>query len=271
MKSRTLLLTVAILLLGAQALAADSKGPLVTDPDWDRRPLGDDVAKYYPDKAMTNGISGKAIIACRIAVTGYLENCRIMDEAPAGQDFGVASVRMAEKRLFHMKPMSLMGRPVGGQVVFVPVVWLAPDSSGYPRTDFRPGDNALLLTPDPAGSIRCPTAAAPGQMCKPHTVSWTEQPMFLEIKAQQAAGGALEGLSQLNCQIQPDLRLKDCKIAGVTTPAAVAAATAIADGLLAPAKAEDGTATVGARIVVTLNWTRLIQKMAAYDKVTDGL
>lgn len=264
MKSRTLLAALALMLLSAQALAADTKGPLVTDPDWDRRASGDDLARYFPDKAMSNGISGTALIACRIATTGYLEKCRVMDEAPVGQDFGKAALRMAEKHLFHMKPMSLLGRPVGGQLVMVPIVFVPPEPKNAPRIDFKPGDNAVLLTPDAGGSVRCPTAETPSQMCRPHIVAWAEQPAFDEIKA---ASGPLEGVSQLNCQIQSDGRLADCRLLGVSTPAAVATATAISQGLLASPKAEDGVETTGARVVVTLNWTRLVQKMALYDAV----
>lgn len=264
MKARTLLLGVAMLLLGSQALASDARGPLVTDPDWDKQPSGDDLSRYFPEKAMNRHIAGRALIACRVASDGYLQKCLILDEAPADQNFGDASVRMAEKRLFHMKPMSLMGRPVAGQVVFIPVFFAPPDATGAPPIDFRPGDNALLLTPDAGGTVRCATAALPGQMCKPHAVAWADQPAFDEVKA----AGALDGVTQLNCQVEAGGRLDDCRILGLTSPAAVQAAQGIAGGLMAEPKAQDGTASAGARVVVTLNWKRLRQKMALYDKAT---
>lgn len=267
MKSRTLLAALALMLLSAQALAADTKGPLVTDPDWDRQPSAVDISRYFPDKAAKAGLSGKALIACRITVTGFLENCRLMDESPVGEDFGRAALRMAEKRLFHMKPMSLLGRPVDGQIVFIPVFFVSPEPKNGPRLDFYPGDNAVMLTPDDSGSVRCPTAAAPAQMCRPHIVTWVERPAFEEIRA---ASGPLQGVSQLSCQVQADGRLADCKLLGVSTPAALATATAISQGLLAPPKADDGMATAGARMVVTLDWNRLTQKMIAYDAAMTG-
>jgi hypothetical protein len=257
-----LLLGAALLLLGSQALAAVSKGPLVTDPDWDHQPSGDDLSRYFPEKAMSRGIAGRSLIACRVAADGYLHKCLVLDEAPVDQNFGDAAVRMAEKRLFHMKPMSLMGRPVAGQVVFIPVYFVPPEATSAPSLDFQPGDNALLLTPDAGGTVKCATAALPAQMCKPHTVAWSEQPAFDEVKA----AGPLDGLTQLNCQVQADGRLGDCRVVGLTSPAAVKAAQAIASGLLADPKTQDGTATAGARVVVTLNWKRLAQKMALYDR-----
>lgn len=263
MKSRMLLLGLGLLLLGtSQVLASDNKGPLVTDPDWDKRPSGDDLYRYFPEKAMNRGIAGRALIACKVAVDGYLRRCLILDEAPADQNFGDAAVRMAEKRLFHMKPMSLMGKPVADQVVFIPVFFVPPDAAGAPRLDFRPGDNALLLTPDAGGGIKCPTAALPGQMCKPHVVAWAEQPAFDEVKA----AGALDGLTQLNCQVQADGRLGDCRVLGLTSPPAVQAAQGIAAGLLVEPKSEDGATSAGMRVVVTLNWKRLAQKAALYDR-----
>lgn len=264
MKSRTLLLGMALLLLGSQALASDVKGPLVADPDWDKRPSGDDVARYFPEKAMSRGIAGRALIACRVATDGYLHKCLVLDEAPADQNFGDASVRMAEKRLFHMKPMSLMGRPVAGQVVFIPIFFVPPEATSAPSIDFRPGDNALLLTPEGGGTVKCPTTALPAQMCKPHAVNWAEQPAFDEVEA----AGPLDGLTQLNCRIEAGGRLGDCRVLGLTSPAAVKAAQGIAGGLLAEPKTPDGTDSAGARVVVTLNWKRLAQKAALYDRAT---
>ena len=98
--------------------------PVVTNPDWAALPSPDDIARYYPEHAMRNGISGRAVIGCLVSAEGLLTNCEVISESPPGEDFGAAAVRMAPA--FRMKPKTLDGTPVEGAEVRIPILFQAP-------------------------------------------------------------------------------------------------------------------------------------------------
>lgn len=99
---------------------------VISNPDWDEKPSGDDVARYYPELAAMKGLPGRAIISCAVRTDGRLEGCRIVTESPRGAGFGEAAVRMAT--LFKMKPKTRDGTPVEGGSVRIPFNFGPPDS-----------------------------------------------------------------------------------------------------------------------------------------------
>lgn len=91
-----------------------SSSQLDSDVRWIRRPDGRDVVRYYPDRAARLGIRGTATMHCSVTASGYLENCTIASESPAGHDFGNALVRM--HRLFRAEPMTI-GEPGSDRII----------------------------------------------------------------------------------------------------------------------------------------------------------
>jgi TonB family protein len=56
------------------------------------QPSATDVALAYPEGALANGVDGAATVACVIGATGYLEQCEVAAENPAGYGFGAAAL-----------------------------------------------------------------------------------------------------------------------------------------------------------------------------------
>jgi His-Xaa-Ser repeat protein HxsA len=96
----------------------------ITRPDWARKPSGDDMARYYPDRAQRMEVNGRATIRCTVTTKGTLENCVVTSETPEDFGFGDAALRLS--RLFRMKPLSLDGLTATGKTVVVPIVFQVP-------------------------------------------------------------------------------------------------------------------------------------------------
>ena len=88
---------------------SDSVGPVIspTLPPYEDgqtrhdRAMRDSSTRYYPQKAQRAGISGMAVLDCLVDTQGWLRDCRVVSEQPAGFGFGEAALRMAP--LFHKK------------------------------------------------------------------------------------------------------------------------------------------------------------------------
>lgn len=160
-----------------------AQAQVVTDPDWARKPSGEGARRYYPEEAVDSSVSGRATIRCTIRITGLLENCLVQSEAPAGMGFGEAALKMAPRE-FRMKPGTVDGRPVEGEVT-IPLVFTAPTSSArYVITE----------------------------------AIWAEAPTFEDMAAAWPAevGDLAVGTAVLRCQVAPGGQLRECRIAGQT-------------------------------------------------------
>lgn len=94
------------------------------NPDWVRKPSGDDMANVFPKAAIDKRVGGQAVITCRVTVEGFLEGCKAVSEAPAGLGFGKAGLQLAPQ--FRMSPKIRGGKAVPGGEVTVPIVWTEP-------------------------------------------------------------------------------------------------------------------------------------------------
>ena len=110
--------------LDARTTPATTPAPERTSPDWARLPSAEDMARYYPERAQRMEISGQATIACVVLATGDLSDCSIVSESPPDMGFGDATLRAS--RLFKMKPATLLGQPVDGGKVRIPITWKLP-------------------------------------------------------------------------------------------------------------------------------------------------
>lgn len=93
----------------------------ITNPDWSSRPSGDDVARFYPDRAQRLEMSGSVTLNCLVTAKGTVSGCTVLSETPADFGFGEAALKLS--RLFRMKPKMEDGQAVEGAVVRIPIAF----------------------------------------------------------------------------------------------------------------------------------------------------
>ena len=64
---------------------------------------------YTPEKACRMGVHGVAVIDCRVDRDGTLGACSVVSETPTAFSFGVAALRMAERRDGHRSSCAFLG------------------------------------------------------------------------------------------------------------------------------------------------------------------
>lgn len=86
--------------------------PVITQPDWVRRPSPEQLMRAYPSAAEARGIGGVANLACLVQVDGSLTGCSITSETPGRQGFGRAALSLS--RYFRLSPRTVDGQAVDG-------------------------------------------------------------------------------------------------------------------------------------------------------------
>lgn len=109
-------------------------------PDWLEKPTVEDMADYYPEHAARHEIPGKATITCKVSASGLLERCKVVEEAPAGEHFGEAALKLAPK--FRMIPPD--DPTVAPGTVTVPLIFAIPETRVMIRPD-APEDARLMV------------------------------------------------------------------------------------------------------------------------------
>jgi protein TonB len=97
---------------------------VITNADWLHKPSGEDLAKYFPERAMRMNVSGRASISCTVNARGTLDACSVVSESPDDQGFGDAAMKMT--KLFKMRPQTKDGAPVDGGKITIPIVFNVP-------------------------------------------------------------------------------------------------------------------------------------------------
>lgn len=121
-----LVVVFAAMLLAAAPDVPPAVGPYVmSTPEWTQKPDGRDVERVFPRVANRKGHSGAAIISCGVSAEGLLVDCSVEDEAPGGEGFGEAALKLADQ--FKMRPLTRDGQPVAGGWVRIPLRFRHPN------------------------------------------------------------------------------------------------------------------------------------------------
>lgn len=97
---------------------ASSFGSELRNVEWIRAPSARDFARYYPDRALEEGQSGRVVLDCTAEASGRL-NCSVAEESPRGFRFGQAA--LAISRQVRIQPTQADGRSVAGGHLTLPL------------------------------------------------------------------------------------------------------------------------------------------------------
>jgi hypothetical protein len=98
-----------------------SRAPRPTTPDvWVIE--HQNMAEYYPPKALELGVTGRAAVQCTVTGDGGMTDCSVVGERPEGLEFGRAGV-LGAKGGYHLRLYSGGAHPAPGDRVLLRVRW----------------------------------------------------------------------------------------------------------------------------------------------------
>jgi TonB family protein len=110
---------------------------VVTNPDWLRRPTGEDIARVYPRGAQKQELNGRATLTCAVDADGMLQSCAVSDEDPVGEGFGAAVLALSSQ--FKLSPQTRDGQSVAGGTIKIPMRFVLPGDFRSPPIRVRSG------------------------------------------------------------------------------------------------------------------------------------
>ncbi len=113
---------------------------LIRQPDWIEKPIGADLARFYPAEAEKQHFEGTTVLSCGVDKDGRLTNCAATGITTFGvpdairEDFRKAALELAG--LFRMRPQSVDGVATAEGRINVPIRWSLPtDPQAAARLD----------------------------------------------------------------------------------------------------------------------------------------
>ena len=163
---------------------------VITNPDWLRKPTGEEMMALYPQAAADNGVEGRALIRCTVNARGSLEGCYVMSEDPPGAGFGAAALAMTPS--FQMRPMTKDGSPVDGGKIQIPIAFRLPHEAPAP-------------------------ANAPVPLVEPRAtpLDWLHRPSGDDVLRYYPIGArhyGIEGAATIQCQVTDRGLLAGCVV-----------------------------------------------------------
>ena len=99
--------------------------PVITNPDWVRKPSAEQMMRVYPSAAESRGVSGVANLSCLVRIDGSLTGCSVSSETPGNQGFGRAAMSLT--RYFRLSPRTVDGQAVDGARVSMAIRFTLPE------------------------------------------------------------------------------------------------------------------------------------------------
>ncbi len=184
------ILVAVMMQAAAPAQAAPPRPSVITNPDWARKPSGEDMMRFYPKAAADSGVEGAATLHCEVAATGDLVGCRADSETPTGQGFAEAALALAPT--FKMKAQTKDGVPVDGGKINIPIRFRLPKPQNPLTVELALecyGASAALTEQDPR--VAATRAATFTWQVIAQALSESETPKPSEMEARLAAARKL--------------------------------------------------------------------------------
>lgn len=103
----------------AAALAAGPHPGVIVNPDWLKKPTGEDLEAHYPKLMEQMAIEGEVVVRCDVTIDGDAANCSVPFESPGGLGFGPAALSLTP--LMKFTPKKVDGVAVAGGRMQTPI------------------------------------------------------------------------------------------------------------------------------------------------------
>ena len=119
--------TVPVRMYSRYWYALDPPSEPGTAPRWSvRTPMPTDLIVYrdrYPRNAGLDGLAGWVLLSCLPTSGGWMSDCKVQEEDPAGMGFAKAGIALMHDGAYHMEPSAARHAISEGKRVLVPLTF----------------------------------------------------------------------------------------------------------------------------------------------------